>query len=442
MKRFLAVDLGAGSGRHIVRTEGESALEEVYRFPNFPDMTADGPVWDLDRLWNEVRKGIRIACAKYPEITSVGIDAWGVDYVLMAGDRPLPPVYSYRNGRTGEIIDTVHRRVSREKLYRITGIQPAPINTLYQLFWDRIRGRLDTATDFLMLPSYFFYRLTGIKTHEITEAGTTGILNVKTGIYDRRILRNLDLPERFFPQPLRPEFWAPALPSVADELGFRGKVVLGATHDTAAAVAGVPLPEDAVFLSSGTWSIMGVRRNRPILVKEAFQAGFSNEMGADGINFLKNIPGMWILQRLKAEWECGSFEDLVRVAEASRFSGTFPIEDPVFLNPESMDAAVREALRNSCGIQDLTRDDCVNAVFRSLSEAYGRAVDELQSLTDTNYSQIVLFGGGANNAYLNRLVAARTRKKVEAHPIEATAIGNLHLQEKALRSMATSRDVG
>ena len=295
MKYYLAIDIGASSGRHIVgwMENGKIRTKEVYRFPNGVTEANGHLTWDIDALEHHVRTGIEEALKEFPQIESLSIDTWGVDYVLMRGDEPVLPCYAYRDSRTEASFPQVHETISFTRLYRHTGIQFQPFNTIYQLYADKLAGRLEGVTDFLMIPEYLMYRLCGTKSHEYTNATTGGMVSAETGKYDSAIIEALDLPKHLF-QPLQ----QPG--TVIGE--YKGiKVVLCATHDTGSAVEGIPMDEDAPYISSGTWSLLGVKTDKPITNAASELANWSNEGGVGYNRYQKNIMGMWIVNRLRDE---------------------------------------------------------------------------------------------------------------------------------------------
>lgn len=272
-KYYLAIDIGASSGRHIVgwQENGELKTKEVYRFPNGVTEQDGHLTWDIERLLAHVKTGVETAKAEFPEIVSLSIDTWGVDYVLMRGGTEVLPCYAYRDSRTETVIPQVHSQISFTRLYRHTGIQFQPFNTIYQLYADKLAGRLDGVTDFLLIPEYLMYKLCGIKAHEYTNATTGGMVNAETGEYDPEIINALDLPNYLFPK-----LQAPG--TVIGE--YEGiKVVLCATHDTASAVEGISMEGNHPYISSGTWSLLGVKTEKPITNAASELANWSNEGG-------------------------------------------------------------------------------------------------------------------------------------------------------------------
>ena len=417
-KYYLAIDIGASSGRHILgwRENGTLKTEEVYRFPNGVAEKDGHLVWDMDALLNHVKAGIEKAREKHG-ITSLSIDTWGVDYVLLQGDETVCPVYAYRDGRTEAAIPAVHERMAFRELYRRTGIQFQPFNTIYQLYADKLAGRLEGVTDFLMIPEYLMYRLTGVKAHEYTNATTGGMVSAETGAFDPAIIKALGLPEHLFQKLRQPG-------TVIGE--YEGiKVLLCATHDTGSAVEGIPMEADAPYISSGTWSLLGVKTKKPITDEASRAANWSNEGGVGYNRYQKNIMGMWLPNRLRAEL-CPEkpWGEIVKEAEESDFAETVDANDQVFLAPESMKEAFDSALTK----KPQTIGDYFGCAYRSLALSYQTAIQELECNTGKRYDRIYIVGGGAKNGFLNRLTEKATGKKVIALPLEATALGNLKIQ--------------
>ena len=414
----LAIDIGASSGRHILgwMEDGQLCTQEVYRFANGVENHDNHLVWDIDSLVDEVRKGIDAALG-LADVKSLSIDTWGVDYVLLKGPEELRPVYAYRDGRTASAIEKVHGIVPFPELYSRTGCQFQSFNTIYQLYDDLANGRLDGVTDFLMIPEYLMYRLTGNKVKEFTNATTTGLVNHETLEFDREIIDRLGLPACLFPRLHRP----------GEVVGtYKGiKVVLCATHDTASAVEGIPMVGNQLYLSSGTWSLLGVKTGRPLTDVNSMKANWSNEGGVGYNRYQKNIMGMWLVNRLRTEL-CPSedFGDIVSKAQQSAFDDVLDADDAALLSPKSM----KEAFDSLLGDEPESRYDYFRCAYRSLALSYAKAIGELEENTGKQYSELYIVGGGAKNAFLNSLTEEATGKKVVALPIEATAIGNLKIQ--------------
>ncbi len=416
---YLAIDIGASSGRHIIgwKEDGMIKTEEVYRFPNGVREERGHLVWDTDELMSHVREGIEKARDKYGMIESLSIDTWGVDYVLLKGDEEVKPAYAYRDGRTESIIDDVHSLIPFHMLYERTGTQFQTFNTVYQLYKDKMDGRLDGVTDFLMIPEYLIYRLTGVKVKEYTNASTTGLLNAESGEYDKEIIKRLGLREDLFTPLSKPGT------AVGEYKGI--KVILCATHDTASAVEGIPMTGESPYISSGTWSLLGVKTSRPITTEESRKANWSNEGGVGYNRYQKNIMGMWLINRLRDEL-CPNlgFLDIVALAEESTTEVKVDASDPVFLAPRSMKGAFDLKTGNALR----TEGDYFRCAYLSLASCYAASLEELEHNTGRHYENLYIVGGGAKNGLINRLTEEYTHKKVIALPIEATAIGNLKIQ--------------
>ncbi|MGI6714513.1 MAG: rhamnulokinase [Bacilli bacterium] len=431
MKYYLAIDLGASSGRHIIgyqRENGKIALVEVHRFRTKMDDSADGLVWNIPRLFKEIKKGIRKAFKRYPVIESLAIDTWGVDYVLINGEKEMPPFYAYRNQRCQRGADLVHQILPFAEIYQRTGIQYAPFNTLYQMYDDLMQGRLEKATDYLMLPSYFVYKLTGVKTHEYTQESTGMWLKATTGDYDWELLKQLGLPAKLFGEIKKPGFVVgELLPQVQKEVGGNCPVVLCASHDTGSAFEAVDVPADGIILSSGTWSLLGIKSPKPIINEVSFKANYANEGGVGYIRFLKNIMGMWIPNRIREE--VGFTQKYIdQNVPFVEYKATFDVNDPSLLSPASMKEAVMALLQDYPPENNI---ELLNAVYHSLAQGYQKAIAELAAITKQKYRSIYVIGGGARNTYLNKLIGDYTKLKVVALPIEATALGNIKVQMKA-----------
>ena len=285
---YLAIDIGASSGRHIVgwRENGEIQTDEVYRFPNSVEQEDGHLIWNMEQLLADVKTGIASAKAKYPKIESLSIDTWAVDYVLLRGNEPVFPCYAYRDSRTEAVIPQVHEIVPFEELYARTGIQFQPFNTIYQLYTEKLAGRLDGVADFLMVPEYLMYRLAGVKAHEYTNATTTGLVSARTGEFDRELIERLGLPSTLFDQLTQPGTF------IGEYDGI--KVVFCATHDTASAVEGIPIDGSQPYISSATWSLLGVKTEKPITDTASQKANYSNEGGVGYNRYQKTL------------WACGS----------------------------------------------------------------------------------------------------------------------------------------
>ena len=416
---YLAIDIGASSGRHIVgwRENGQLQTKEVYRFPNGVKEEAGHLVWDMEALLREVKQGIRAAKAEFPAIESLSIDTWGVDYVLVRENQEILPVYAYRDSRTEAVIPVVHEQMPFWKLYRRTGCQFQPFNSIYQLYADKLAGRLEGVTDLLMIPEYLLWKLCGVKAREYTNATTMGMVNARTGEFDGEIIDTLGYPKQLFPKLKQPG-------TILGEYdGIR--CVLCATHDTGSAVEGIPMEGNEPYISSGTWSLLGVKTPKPITDKASEEANYSNEGGVGYNRYQKNIMGMWLVNELKRDL-CPdmAFPEIVKAAEESTCDLLVDANAPEFLAPKSMKEAFDLAANN----QLRSVGDYFRCAYRSLAISYREALEELERNVHRTYEKLYIVGGGAKNAFLNRLTEEAIGKKVIALPIEATALGNLKIQ--------------
>ena len=438
MDYYLAIDIGSTSGRHMVgwMEDGQIRQQPVYRFENHWIRTTDHFTWDLDRLFKEVKNGMKEAFRQFPEIRSLSVDAWGSDYVLMNGRKEILPSYTYRDARSARAVDRVHAIIPFEELYARTGYQFAATNTIYQLYADKLEGRLDQATDFLLMPEYILYRLSGAKMYERTNHFTTSLTDPRTGEYDMELASMLGFPERLFPKLSAPgTFMGPLLPQIAEETGGHCDVVLCATHDTESAISVIPMKEDEVYISSGTWSLLGTKLFEPVTSSEGAAAGFSNEAGLPYICYLTNIVGMWIPAQLRKDL-CPelSFDEIVALARRSPYRNIYDPMQPCFQTPVSMSRAIRDELERIGADIPKNIGDYFSCVYRSLADAYRRNIDALEHVTGRKFQYIYITGGGARNEFLNELTQETTGKQVKACPMEASSAGNILMQIKAARN--------
>lgn len=430
----LAIDLGASGGRHMLGhySGGKLIAEEVYRFDNGCILRNGSLVWDTEHIFAQIIKGM-VRCAELGKApVSMAIDTWGVDYALLDKDGALiEPVYAYRDGRTLPFTDTV---VPFEEMYRVTGTQFQTFTTVYQLLADKASGRLNKAEGMLMIPEYFSYLLTGVRAREYTNASTTGLLNAVNRDWDYSLINKLGLKEELFDKVSEPGFCIGGLrDEVAQQAGFDCRVIMTASHDTAAAVNTVPA--DAMFISSGTWSLLGTL-GQPVLDDMARAANYASEGAMFGrVRLLKNIMGLWIIQQVRAEdGKRYSYAELAGMAEQEAvFDWDIDLNRTEFFSPESMIAAIdNECVRTGQPVP-ATIGQRAHLIFNSLAKCYRRAAAELESVTGKTFDAIHIIGGGSNNNYLNRLTARQTGRKVYAGPAEATAAGNLLGQLYALK---------
>ena len=437
-KYYLAVDIGASSGRHILGhlENGKIELEEIYRFENGMDHKDGKLLWNVDRLFGEILNGMK-KCKEQGKIpVSMAIDTWAVDYVLLdEKDRIMGETYGYRDHRTDGMDAETAKILQETELYAKTGIQKQIFNTIYQLMAVKQKEPelLQRAKTLLMLPDYFGFRLTGNKLSEYTNGSTTQLVNPNTFQWDTDLIRKLGYPEDIFlPLQMPGTKVGQLLPEIQKEVGFNLEVVLCGSHDTASAVMAVPQASgDGIYISSGTWSLMGIESLKPIINKDAAAANFTNEGGYDHrFRFLKNIMGLWMIQSVRHEYnDAYSFAQLCEMAEDSRdFPSRVDVNDLSFLSPDSMVEAIKKYCQKTGQLVPESVGELASVVYRSLAQSYGETVSSLEKIAGRTYDSIHIIGGGSNAAYLNQLTADATGKTVYAGPGEATAIGNLLAQ--------------
>ncbi|MGI6269007.1 MAG: rhamnulokinase [Candidatus Howiella sp.] len=439
MRRFLAIDIGASSGRHILgwMEDGRLQLREVYRFKNKMVRENGHLCWNLPYLSREILSGLRRCKELDCPPSFVGIDTWGVDFVLVNGEGlPVGDAVAYRDGRTDGVRERVAEILSPEVQYNRTGIQPQPFNTIYQLC--TVREEQKRADRLLFVPEYLNAFLTGEMRSEYTIASTSGLLDCRTRDWDREMMERLGIRSALFGTIEMPGVSLGRFrPEVAQSVGFSAEVILTAAHDTASAVLAVPEAE-SLYISSGTWSLLGTELAEPITSPESLAAGFTNEGGGyGGYRYLKNIMGLWMIQSIRSELGgAHSFDDLCRMAEDSRFDAVVDVNDDSFLAPKSMSAAVRlYCERHSLPVPRYT-GDLLRCVYRSLAESYAGAVEGLCRLTGKRFDRVHIVGGGSRDSYLNRLTAEAVGLPVVTGPTEATAAGNLLVQMIAAGEIA------
>ncbi|MGN1480031.1 MAG: rhamnulokinase family protein, partial [Acutalibacteraceae bacterium] len=421
----LAIDIGASSGRHILGyvENGKLKLEEIYRFDNYIKNENGTLVWDIKHLADSVVSGIA-KCRKIGKIPdTVAIDTWGVDYVLLDKDKKeILPAVSYRDSRTNAVTDVL----SQKELYSRTGIQKNSINTVYQLYCDKLSGKLDRAEHFLMIPDYLSFKLTGVIKNEYTNATTTNLVNAETKTWDTEILDKLGIKNIFCDLSLPKTVIGNFTGDIRKRVGFDSTVIYCPSHDTASAVAACPIGADSVYISSGTWSLIGTENSGPVLTDDALAANFTNEGGFDyRFRFLKNIMGMWLFQCIRRDLNKKyTYDCMMNLAMQSSFAERINPNAPEFVAPDNMISAVRTYLKND----NLTIDGVLSSVYHSLAQSYADAVNEIEAVGGKTISTINIVGGGSKDMYLNRLTKQYTKKRVLAGPVEATATGNIICQ--------------
>lgn len=443
MNYYLAIDIGASSGRHILGYIDNSRLklEEIHRFENYITNQNSTLVWDIEHLVNEVKKGIA-KCKEIGKIPcTVAIDTWGVDYVLLdESKKEIKPCYCYRDSRTNAVVDEVESLVSPARLYAKTGIQKQNFNTIYQLYADKKSGRLQNAKYFLMMPEYLSFKLTGVCKNEYTNATTTGLVNAKTKTWDNDILSALDLPSELFGALNTPSSLVGDLSAdIQKAVGFNCAVLFAPSHDTASAVCACPMQDDDLYISSGTWSLIGTEITQPIFSDNARKLNFSNEGGIDyRFRFLKNYMGMWLFQNIRRNLNKSmTYDEMMTLAMNCGEYKYFDVNDRTLVAPDNMiDAIGKLICSDDLGL-------ILNSAYHSLAKSYSEAVSEIEAVTGKRFNAIHIVGGGCQDEYLNALTRDYTGKDVTAGPIEATATGNIISQiisDKKI-SLATARDL-
>lgn len=434
---YLAIDIGASSGRHMLAgiQDGKMQLEEVYRFPNGMDNKNGTLCWDVGRLFTEIKNGLK-KCKEIGKIpVSMAIDTWGVDYVLLDKDNKiLGDTVGYRDNRTEGMDEKVYELIPQEELYARTGIQKQIFNTVYQLMAVKQSHPeyLEQAESILMIPDYFHFLLTGVKKNEYTNATTGQLISSKTNDWDYELIDMLGYSSKMFsPVSMPGTVVGEFTEEVQKEVGFNCTVVLPATHDTGSAVLAVPTnDDDAVYISSGTWSLMGIERKEADCSMESMKANFTNEGGYDHrFRYLKNIMGLWMIQSVKKEFtEDLSFAEICEMASRETIPSIVDCNDDCFLAPKSMIKAVQDFCSRTGQQVPQTVGEIASVIYNSLAKCYGDTVEEIEVITGKKYSTIYVVGGGSNAGYLNELTAKYTGRKVSAGPSEATAIGNVIVQ--------------
>ena len=436
----LAIDIGAESGRAVAGWLDAGKLEtrEVHRFPNGPKEIDGSLRWDYERLVQDCRECLRLAA----DASTFGVDTWAVDYVLYDdAEQRLGDPYCYRDARTNGVMDSVIARIGKERIYERTGIQFLPFNTLYQLAADKSLSR---ARHFRMMPDALMHELTGHPGHhcEYTNATSTQFLNAFTKRWDVDLLTQTKLPEHIFPEVVHP--------GTILELQTAMRPVVVATHDTASAVAGAPLlGENCAWISSGTWSIVGIETPRPIISPATLDANFTNEGGVEGIRFSRNVMGLWILQQCREAWarqgSAASYEEILQQAMAAPSPQSFiDPDDPDFLPPGDMPSRIQEWLEKSGQESPNEPGKVARMIFESLALKYAWVIENIEKLSAKKIDCIHIFGGGSRNTLLNQLTANACGRPVIAGPTEATALGNLAVQFMAtgqLPDLKSAREV-
>jgi len=433
MRYFCAIDIGASSGRHVLgHIDGEKMwIEEVYRFSNGFVKKPDRYIWDTDALFEEILTGLK-KCAELGKIPeSVGIDTWGVDYVLL-DDRgnPVNGADAYRDPRFVGMDELVFKCIDEKELYGRAGLQRLVFNTIFQLMTRKLSGEFGGAAKLLLMPDYLHYLLSGVMKTEYTIASTTGLINAYTRDWDRGIISVCGYPD-IFQEIVPPGTVLGRLrPQIRGALGFDCAVITPASHDTASAIMALPsLTDDPMYISSGTWSLMGVLRGSPGCDEQSRLLNFTNEGGYGHITYLKNIMGLWMIQCVRKELNNAySYAQLCEIAGKETIESIVDCNDNIFLAPESMIDAIKGFCSRTGQKPPETAGELAAVVYNSLAQCYRQTADDIERLTHRRYDGIYVVGGGSNADYLNRLTAEHTGKTIYAGPSEATAIGNLLAQ--------------
>ena len=449
---YLAIDIGASGGRHIVGSldSGRLALREIHRFENSILPLENHLVWDTEHIFSEILAGMKKCKAEGAVPKSVGLDTWGTDYVLLDSSwRRVGPAYSYRDHWTDGLDATLDAIIAPDERYRRTGVQQLTVNTIFQLVAQAgaVPEEVEKARRLLMLPDYFHYLLCGEPVNEYTIASTTGLLDVREKRWDRELIGKTGIDPSIFGPIAMPGARIGALKEdIAEAVGFAADVVLPGSHDTASAVLALPsLSGDPAFLSSGTWSLLGCESIAPYATEEARLRDFSNEGGYAGrYRFLKNIMGLWIIQSVRKEIAPGmGYGEICDMAEASCIDARIDPDDGRFIAPRSMAEAIRGYVLEQGGRPPEGIGEYAAAVYHGLAELYGKTVKELEEVTGRSFSAVHVMGGGSNAGFLNRLAAKATGIPVHAGPSEATAAGNILCQmiaDGVFKGLAEARE--
>ena len=452
---YLAVDIGAESGRVMAGLwNGKTIrLEEIYRFPNGPVLIGENMRWDVLRLWAELQTGLALAGKKYGgKIVSVGVDTWGVDFVLLnAQDEMLGHPYHYRDDRTRGALDRAYKKVPRDEIFKQTGNQFVELNSLYQLLaWqEHSPSILEEAHSLLFIPDFLHWCLCGARNVEFTVASTSQFIHPLKRNWALPLLHQFGLPTHFLPKIIAPgTALGPVRSSLAQRTGLSGaKVVVPPSHDTASAVAAVPAKNTSkvnwAYVSSGTWSLMGVEVKKPVLTPRTLELNFSNEGGLDDTyRLLQNLLGLWTVQQCKRSFAArGRKYDYLQLsqiaAKARPWRSLIDLNDPRFLNPADMPKAIQEFCRGTKQPMPRTDGELVRCAYESLALKYREVLGSLEELTGESIEVIHIVGGGSQNRVLNQLAADACQRPVVAGPVEATALGNLLTQVRASGELAS-----
>ena len=451
-KYYLAIDIGASSGRHIIGSidNGKIVLDEVYRFENGMDEVNGSLIWNVDRLKTEIITGMR-KCMETGRIpVSVGIDTWGVDHVLLdENDDPTGPVIGYRDHRTDGMDEAVYRLISEKELYERVGIQKAIYNTIFQLYAVKTHNpeQLERTSCMLMMPDYLHFFLSGRKVCEYSEATTTALIDPKTREWDYELIDRLGFPRRIFQRICMPGTCLGGLTEeIQRQVGYNCNVVLPPSHDTASAVLAIPTNEkETCYISSGTWSLMGVELDEPDCSEKSRIADLTNEGGYGGkITYLTNIMGLWMIQSVRNELAPDmGYGELCDLASRQTIQSLVDCQDAAFLSPDSMVTAVQDYCQKTGQEIPATLPALAAVIYNSLAKCYSDKLKIIEDITGVHYNKINIIGGGSNAKYLNELTAESTGADIIAGPAEATALGNIlaqMIEDKVFKDVSLARD--
>jgi len=453
LKRFLAFDIGASSGRAIVGNlkDNKLSLDEIYRFPNGGIKKGNSFLWNLLGIYNELIKGLKNYVIKYGNhVDGIGIDTWGVDFILLDKfNKPVGPSHHYRDARTKGMLKYMFEKVPKEEIFNETGIQFMELNSstqLYSLIHNK-SSQLTRSEIFLMIPDYLNYLLCGKKCSEYSIATTTQLFDPNTLDWSQKIIEKLGLNHKLF-QKIMPSgtVLGKLKEDITQEVGLKKdtRLIVPACHDTGSAITAIPVDMrrykrgEWAYLSSGTWSLLGVEINKPIINAKSLEFNFTNEGGVENtIRFLKNVTGLWIIQECKKEWENRgldhNWEHIISSAEGAKpFQSFINPDDSLFVNPPDMIKAIQIYCEKSNQIPPKTIGDISRVIFESLAFKYKQVIELMEKITDKKVEILYIIGGGSSNQLLNQFTANSLNIPIKAGPVEATAIGNILMQAKAV----------
>lgn len=456
MSRHIAVDLGAESGRVMlgVLEDKKLHLEEIHRFANGAMEFENTLRWDIHKIWNEILTGIKKACSENVQIDSIGVNTWGVDYVLLDENNELIGLpYHYRDVRTDEIAEEMYANFTSDELYQITGIQTMTLNSVFQVFafLKQHPDEFKKVQKLLYTPDYISYLLTGKMYNEFTIASTSQMMDMRTLKYSDKILNKLGIPKSIFPEMIMPgNVIGNVLPEIASQIGIDSiPVIAVASHDTASAVVGTPADMNSnwAYLSSGTWSLMGLESENVVINEKSTELQLTNEGGIEGrIRLLKNIVGLWCVQECKKDWASQGinydYSQITEMATAAQpFAAFMNIEDKAFYSPGNMEQRIKDYLAKTGQPNDVDHGQIVRIILEGLAYRYSDVMSKIEEVTDTSIDVLHIVGGGSQNRLLNQLTADALGKKVVAGPVEATVCGNILVQALGQKMVSSLQEI-